>query len=290
MKLNEIHIRDPFILPFEGTYYMYGTRGKNAWETAAPLGFDVYESANLENWSEAIPCFDPGPDFWGTKNFWAPEVYFYRGKFYMFASFKSETDHRGTQILVADSPKGPFKEHSEKAITPHEWECLDGTLYISNNGTPYIVFCHEWTQVTDGEMCALKLTDDLKHAVGEPMLLFHASAPAWSRNADETDGFVTDGPYLYRNSSGKLYMLWSSFNTENNYVQAVATSDNDEIDGNWTHSHPLLLDRDGGHGMLFQTFDGRLKLILHRTNNNPMERPMLCDVSDSGSELKTSCK
>ena len=32
MKFNEIHIRDPFILPHEGTYYLYGTRGKNAWE------------------------------------------------------------------------------------------------------------------------------------------------------------------------------------------------------------------------------------------------------------------
>ena len=71
-------------------------------------------------------------------------------------------------------------------------------------------------------------------------------------------------------------------------MQAVATSDNDEIDGNWTHSHPLLLDRDGGHGMLFQTFEGGLKLILHRPNNNPMERPVLFDVIDSGSELKIS--
>ena len=26
MKLNEIYIRDPFILPEEGAYYMYGKR------------------------------------------------------------------------------------------------------------------------------------------------------------------------------------------------------------------------------------------------------------------------
>ena len=32
MKLSEIHIRDPFILPYEGKYYMYGTPGKYAWE------------------------------------------------------------------------------------------------------------------------------------------------------------------------------------------------------------------------------------------------------------------
>lgn len=286
MKLHEIHIRDPFILPFNGIYYMYGTRGANAWETTSPLGFDVYVSQDLENWSAPVPCFESSSDFWGTQNFWSPEVHIYGGKFYMFASFKSKTEHRGTQILVSDSPKGPFKEHSEKAITPHEWECLDGTLYIAKDGSPYIVFCHEWTQVKDGEMCALKLTRDLKHTVGEPRLLFHASAPSWAKHADEADGIVTDGPFLYRSSSGKLFMLWSSFNTKNNYVQAVATSDNGEIDGHWSHSHPLLLDSDGGHGMLFPSFDGRLFLTLHQPNVSPLERPVFFEVFDSGNTLE----
>ena len=27
MKLSEIHIRDPFILPFEGKYYLFGSPG-----------------------------------------------------------------------------------------------------------------------------------------------------------------------------------------------------------------------------------------------------------------------
>ena len=29
MRREEINIRDPFILPFEGKYYMYGTRVGN---------------------------------------------------------------------------------------------------------------------------------------------------------------------------------------------------------------------------------------------------------------------
>lgn len=287
MKACEIHIRDPFILPYDGMYYLYGTRGKNAWETTAPLGFDVYISCDLENWSEAIECFKPEPDFWGTKDFWAPEVHLYNGKFYMLASFKSETNRRGTQILIADDPKGPFREHSKMAVTPHDWECLDGTLYIAKDNTPYIIFCHEWVQISDGEMCALQLSEDLKYAIGEPILLFHASEHAWStkQRGKATDGFITDGPYLYRNSDGKLFMLWATF-SQNGYVQAVATSDNDDIDGKWTHNHPLLFDRDGGHGMLFKTFDGKIKLILHRPNTHPMERPVLFDVTESNNTLK----
>lgn len=48
----------------------------------------------------------------------------------MFASFKSETRSRATQILSADHPNGPFLLHGEEPITPKDWECLDGTFYI----------------------------------------------------------------------------------------------------------------------------------------------------------------
>ena len=55
----------------------------------------------------------------------------------------------------ADRPEGPFAPISGGPVTPPEWECLDGTLYLSGEGRPYLVFCHEWLQVENGEMCAL---------------------------------------------------------------------------------------------------------------------------------------
>lgn len=291
MKIQDIHMRDPFIMPCDGKYYLYGTRGKNAWETNGSLGFDVYISEDLINWSDPISVFEEFPGFWGTMNFWAPEVHEYKGKFYMFATFKNENCCRGTQILIADTPEGPFMPHSDDAITPHDWECLDGTLYIAKDGKPYIVFCHEWVQVGNGEMCALELTDDLKHAVGEPRILFRAHDPVWSvcpsdwAAQDNLVAYVTDGPFLYRGETGKLYMLWSSF-AETGYVQAVAVSDNDDIDGNWSHEHPLLMEKDGGHGMLFTDCNGQLHLTLHAPNEHPAERPILYDVVEENGVLK----
>lgn len=85
MKLSEIHIRDPFILPFEGKYYLFGSPGKYAWQGAE--GFWCHISEDLKNWSEPIKCFDIPEGFWATDNFWAPEVHYYNGRFYMFASF-----------------------------------------------------------------------------------------------------------------------------------------------------------------------------------------------------------
>ncbi len=106
LRTSEIHIRDPFVLVHGGKYYLYGSRGDETWGHCT--GLDVYVGTDLENWEGPINCFTPPEGFWSDFNFWAPEVHFVNGKFRMFVSFKSETRHRGTQILVSDTPTGNF--------------------------------------------------------------------------------------------------------------------------------------------------------------------------------------
>lgn len=280
MKFSDINIRDPFVLLYEDKYYMYGTRGSEAW-TDKSTGLDVYVSDDLENWEEIKDVFLPPENFWSHKNFWAPEVHYYKGSFYMFVSFVSDTRLRGTQILKADRPEGPFVLHSDGPVTPEDWMCLDGTLVV-DDGKPYIVFCHEWVQVKDGEVWALELTDDLKEAKGEPIYLFKASEPVWVDKTRET--FVTDGPFAYRTEGGKLMLIWSSF-YNHEYCQAMIYSDNGHIDGNWIHDDRLLFEKNGGHGMIFRTKENELKLILHSPNENPLERPVLFDLKEENDTL-----
>lgn len=285
MKLSDIHMRDPFILPENRKYYLYGTRGKNCWikESPAPdMGFDVYISEDLENWSEPKAVFEKTDGFWADRNFWAPEVHKYRGKYYMFASFFNAVRHRGTQILVSDTPDGKFTPLTKEPVTPEAWSCLDGTLYIDKKGEPHIVFCHEWSQIGDGAICEMKLSDDLTRAVSEPRTLCHGSDPWWAVKGN--DRFVTDGPFFYRGESGRLYMLWSS--GANGYVQAVSYSSNGDIDGEWKHDLPLLDSDDGGHGMIFKAFDSRLYLTLHRPNNSPNERPAIIPIREENGTIK----
>lgn len=284
MKLNEIHIRDPFILVEDNKYYMYGTRGENAWGDCT--GLDVYVSSDLENWSDPIEVFSKPEGFWATKHYWAPEVHAYRGAFYMLVSFKSDDRCHGTQILRADTPTGPFLPHSDGPVTPPDWESLDGTLYIEN-GKPYMVFCHEWLQVKDGEMCAMELSEDLTHAVGKPVLLFHASDPEWSDKTQET--FITDGPFLYRTKNGKLLMIWST-SVHGKYCEAVYYSESGSVLGPWVQEKRRLYEEDGGHGMIFKALDGALKMVLHYPNITPNERPKLFDLVEQDEMLydKTS--
>ncbi len=278
MKRSEINIRDPFILTHNGKYYMYGTRAKNTWERV-PIytqGFDVYVSDDLENWSEPKPIFEYYDGFWGEMQFWAPEVHKYNGKFYMLASFIADGYERGTAIFVCDTPDGTFKEHSQGAVTPKEWGCLDGTLYVENN-TPYMVFCHEWTQIKNGAVCALELSKDLKEAVGEPFELWSAADASWADDIRGNGSYVTDGPFLVKKENGELICIWSSF-SKGEYVEAISRSSNGSIKGKWTIDQKLLYEKDGGHGMIFTDLKGGGNFVYHSPNETPKERPFYIPI------------
>lgn len=277
IKRKDIHIRDPFVLVHEGRYYLYGTRGPECWGKGT--GLDVYVSDDLENFEDPVEVFTPPEDFWADLNFWAPEVHKYKGAFYMFASFKADGVCRGTQILKADSPMGPFKVHSDGPVTPRDWECLDGTLYLEKEqgDKPYIVFCHEWVQIKDGTICAIPLSDDLSKPIGEPLELFHASEAPWIVSIRDGN-YVTDGPFIYKDDKGEITMLWSSFGKEG-YTLAIAKSKTNTIKGPWVQREDLLFSKDGGHGMLFKALDGKVMGALHSPNVTGEERPFFFDVT-----------
>ena len=278
MKNQDINIRDPFVIVHDGKYYMYGTRAANFGCKTA--GFDVYVGEDLENWSEPIEVFNSEKHGMNTHVNWAPEVHFVNGRFYMLATFTKPDGLRGTYILVSDTPDGGFVPLSDNSLTPDGWECLDGTLY-QENGEVYCVFCHEHTQILNGTICYVKLSDDLSHAVSEPVELFDAGS-FLGREATEQNHNVTDGPYMYRTSYGKLLMIWSTVNER--YFQCIASSDNGSITGNWSHLEPLFTD-DGGHGMLFKDMNGNLKLTLHCPNITDYERPVFFDIKETDVSL-----
>ncbi len=286
-KTEDIFIRDPCILVYGNKYFMYGTGA------ATTNGYGCYISEDLENWAGPVNVFEANknPDFDGVDNYWAPECYYYNNEFYIFATYKSgTTNHRGVSIMKSSSPLGPFVEITDGHITPHDWDCIDGTLYIDKNGEPWMIFVHEWTSMPDeiGDMSYAKLSNDLTHFISEPVTMFKADDPLW------TTRHVTDGPFPYRTSDGSLIMLWSNIITNDGYAVGIAHSANGEINGKWTHELLPLYNKnnsyeyDGGHGMLFTTLDGRLMLSIHSPNGSDevMTHAVFIEVEDVGNTVK----
>ena len=279
MKLSEINFRDPFFLTdtHTGRYWLYGTEGVTAWE-GKPTGLSAYSSPDLVDWDGPLTVFQPPSDFWADRHFWAPEVHYWNGQYVMLVSFKAEGCSRATSLLAADSPEGPFHV-VEDSLTPRDWECLDGTLYIEG-GNPWLVFCREWLEVGDGQMWAQPLSQKLC-PIAEPILLFRASSAPWSTPVGpEGDARVTDGPWLHRLPAGGLRLLWSTHGV-GGYSLGMARSETGLLAGPWVQDPEPLFRTDGGHGMLFRTFDKQLLLALHQPNTQPNERPTLWTIRES---------
>lgn len=305
VHISKVRCSDPFIFADEtdNTYYMYSSGGGGKVMSRA--------SKDLVYWTRAYPVMEFTDEHWAGANAasWAAEVHKYKGKYYLFTTSHSEEiiekipgrydiPHRATQIYVADSPRGPFKDFTGRAHTPDNWASLDGTLWVED-GVPYMIFCHEWLQTVDGTMELVELPDDLGVPTKAPVTLFKASEAKWSGEMNklgnktyglQIGGQVTDGPWLFRTQTGKLGMLWSSWSAKAHEMYAIgaAYSASGSVKGPWIQEDEAIFSENGGHGMMFRTFGGKLKLCMHYVDSNderPARKPIILSVNDSGDKL-----
>jgi beta-xylosidase len=291
VTLGKIRMRDVCILADHKsqTYYMIGPAGR---------GVRAYTSKDLVNWAGPEVIFRAPDDIWGSipiVSIWAPEMHAYKGRYYLFLTFDTRNKFseqwrdwlprvtRGSQILAGDSPTGPFKPFQNHSTLPVDMMTLDGTLWVED-GVPYMVFCHEWVQISNGTVEAIRLKDDLSETIGEPKPLFHGSEAPWNPAGKLRGNYVTDGPYLYTGKSGKLFLIWSGFN-DGAYTTGIAISDSGKLAGPWKQQAEPLFKKDGGHGMLFKTFEGQLMMVLHSPNNRDAQ-PRLFKIEDTGETLR----
>lgn len=299
VHLEDVRMRDGCVLANEEdkTYYLVSTAPYQDNGTQYHGAVRAYTSKDLVNWHgphiiwETPDAFWPGCEMAGI---WAPELHKYRDKYYLFLTFNTRTElceqwpewlprvRRGTQILVGDSPLGPFRPFSRQPALPADMMTLDGTLW-EEEGVPYLVYCHEWVQIVNGTVEMVQLKDDLSGVVGSPARLFYGNDGPWAMRNDTFGCWVTDGPSFHLSKSGKLFMIWSGFG-KGGYTVGLAISDNGKLAGPWRQQQQPVFADDGGHGFIFKRFDGQLMMALHSPNKQ-MERIHLYEMKDTGESL-----
>lgn len=272
-------VRDPFILTYNNKYYLY--------ENAGDKGYRVRTSTDLYNWSapKDIYTFSGNAESYKT---WAPECHYYNGNFYLIASYHSETTgYRGVGVFKSNKPDGQFELISRNSatatsvghITAGNRNIIDGTLYIDDEGKPWMIYSNEWDKTKFqagnrkwiGSLAYAPMSDDLTHFIDDPKVMFEADAAPWSNYG------ICEAPWMYKCEDGTLLMLWSNNTDQGTYSVGVAKSSNGRLNGEWTHYTTPLFTADnsniycriaGGHGMIFKSLDGRMYLSVHTPNND----------------------
>ena len=93
-----VRVADPFVYRHGGVYYLIGT-------TRQHNGFDCYTSPDLVHWTFAGAAYTKPDGHYGTGSFWAPEVKYYNGKFYLtYSAYNPANRKLLSSLAVSDQP------------------------------------------------------------------------------------------------------------------------------------------------------------------------------------------
>jgi xylan 1,4-beta-xylosidase len=257
-------LADPIIFYEDGQYYLYGT-GSNS-------GFTVYQSSDLQNWRGPVGKKDGGHallrgDAYGSKGFWAPQIFKHNGKYYM--AYTAD-EHIG--IAESDSPLGPFVQKDIKAISgpgkqidPYIFKDTDGQLYL------YHVRLQQGNRIF-----VAKLKDDLSDIDTSTTKECLSATLPWENTA-KSGWPVSEGPTVVKRDG--LYYLLYSCNDFRNIDYAVGYATATSPMGPWTKytGNPVLSRANTGwngtgHGDLFTGQGGQLYYVLHTHHSNTSAR------------------
>jgi beta-xylosidase len=205
----DVLLADPFIYREGDTYYLYGT--------AARDGLLVWTSHNLVDWQLRGHAFKRSKQTWSRRYFWAPEMFRYRGKYYLhFTAVGGDTQLRRIVLAEGDSPLGPFREIKAPWFDPGR-STIDSDVFRDTDGSMYLYSVYTGSKDDRKfELMVRRLNDQLVPEA-KATLCMTPELP-WE------GGMVNEGPFVMKH--GDTYLLTYSSNgfQDPNYQIGVATS------------------------------------------------------------------
>jgi GH43 family beta-xylosidase len=279
---------DPFALKFCGAYYVYCTGH-------APDGraIPVITSTDLVHWrplggSLAMPALD-----W--PEYWAPEVCYYNGRFYMYYSLGNE-DHMHLRVAVAAHPAGPFVD-SGRQLTSEQF-AIDAHVFADDDGARYLFYATDFlkhTHIGTGTVVD-RLLDPFTLA-GEPRPVTRARYD-WQvydpqrANKGGVRWHTIEGSFVLKRK-GRYYQMFSGGNWQNiSYGVSYAVADAPYQPEEWAQhadgqaTLPILRTIPGkvigpGHNSVVRGPNNRqLFCVYHRWTDDISARVLAIDPLD----------
>lgn len=270
-------IGDPFVLLHKGEYYLYAT--------SAGDGFRYWKSPDLVNWTPGGYAYKRQEDSWGKRTYWAPEVVYYKGMFYMaFSCQGTESGKFSARICIAisDRPDGPFRD----LHMPHfdyGYSCIDAHIFVDDDEIPYLYYAkvgpldEKWKKtyqsLLGGMIFGTQLSADMSHPVDEPTLCLSVSQE-WEIPPDARS-HCNEGAFVVKHN-GTYYMTYSANHyADPNYGIGYARSTHPL--GPWTKSADNPIARvdlsigvsGPGHNSITTSPDGKELFMVYHSHTDP---------------------
>jgi beta-xylosidase len=259
-----LRLADPTIFKYKKTFYLYGTSSNQ--------GFQVYKSKDLKTWEGPCGATDgfalKKGDSYGTKGFWAPQVFERKGTFYM-----AYTANEHLAIATSNSPLGPFKQTTQRCISGSTLQ-IDPFVFFDTDGKIYLYYVR---LLNGNNIYVSPMKEDLSDIDTSNVTLCIKADQPWE-NTQNVGWTVTEGPTILKRNN--LYYLFYSANDYRNIDYAVGYATSSSPFGPWvkTQDSPILtrsnVGRNGtGHGDFFTDNKNQLYYVFHQHKSNTEAEP-----------------
>lgn len=216
------YFADPFVWEFEGVYYAIGTGAAEAEGMVDQIAklrvFPLLRSFDFVNWDFVDNALlRPDPSL--GDNFWAPEVAYCNGKFYLYYSVGHEDKNHQLRVATSDTPLGPYKDVGEPLVDPDSCSfAIDPHAFRDDDGQWYLFYARDFLDTEGGVRAGTALfvdrLQDMTKLCGVGKVVLRARSD-WQRflanrlmYGEHFDWHTLEGPCV-RKHAGRYYCFYS---------------------------------------------------------------------------------
>ena len=216
------YFADPFVWKHEGIYYAIATGAPEAEGAVEAIHkdrvFPLLRSEDFVTWESAGNALERPDSSLGT-HFWAPEVAFCEGKFYLYYSVGHEDKRHQLRVAVSDRPVGPYQDSGQSLLDPDVCPfAIDPHPFQDDDGQWYLFYARDFLDTDEGVRAGTALMvarlETMTQLEGEGKVVLRARSD-WQRFlADRTmygavyDWHTLEGPCV-RKYEGRYYCFYS---------------------------------------------------------------------------------
>jgi arabinan endo-1,5-alpha-L-arabinosidase len=229
------YLADPFLTRVGGEYVAYGSGDP----LSARPGFEAIRSPDLREWTPVGNVFAGADPALGSA-YWAPEVAFAYGEYWMYYSVGHGIVGHHIRVARATSPFGPFTDCGIN-LTPDESFAIDAHPFRDVDGSWYLFFARDvlegtrpGTHLAATRLTSMTSTDGVTTAVLAPdadWQIYERARPMYGR---VLDWYTLEGPNVIAVDGGyRLFFSGGSWEGDG-YGVSMATAAHPL--GPWLHS------------------------------------------------------
>ena len=167
-------------------------------------GWQCFSTKDMKNWTDHGRILEDTSFSWCGKNdAWASQCIERNGKYYFYFTTTNQGPGGGGRaigVAVADSPEGPYKDVLGKPLCGPNWDYIDPTVMIDDDGQAWLMFGNP-------KCYYVKLKEDMVTLDGE-IKQFDMNAQQFGSSQKGTT--YGEGPWICKHDN-LYYLIWASF-------------------------------------------------------------------------------